>query len=133
MVQRWREYRERPCAGRYAGRAVGMCGRSAAASAITFAAAFGNAVRLRSYHPDVLRRDCRRTLDGGDELSLGAALTVGVVVELTGARVVDQPIVGIVPRARPGCGIEATIAGAELAGGAEPAEGAAIEAQHVPG
>src|SRR5256885_4086194 len=86
-----------------------------------------------SYRPAVCGRDGRRTLDRGNELRIGAALPVGVVVELTGRRVVDQTIVRIVSGARTRRGEKAAIARRELAGAAERVERRAIEAQHVPG
>src|SRR3954469_13104325 len=85
-----------------------------------------------SDHPDVWRNDGSRALNGCHELRIRAARTVRVVIELSARCVVDDAIVRIVCAGRPSAGKEARISGREVAGSANRAEGARVEAQGVP-
>src|SRR5207237_3296742 len=70
--------------------------------------------------PHIVRRNSWRGLERGDELRGSGARAIGVVIELPGARVVDEPVVGIVTAGRARRGIEARVAGGEVARGASP-------------
>src|SRR3954453_14871223 len=85
-----------------------------------------------SDYPDVGRRDGCATLYSCNELRIGAALSVGVVVELPGRGIEDDAIVGVVAAARAGGGVEACIARRKVSRAAERREGARVEAHRVP-
>src|SRR3954452_13471524 len=75
-----------------------------------------------SDHPDVARGDGGATVYGGNKLRIGAALSIGVVVELPGRCIEADAIVSIVSAARAGGGVEARIAGGEVSRAAERVE-----------
>src|SRR5438034_8292482 len=85
-----------------------------------------------SDHPDVWRHHGCGALYGCHELRIGAACAICVVIELSGGRVVDHAIVGIVARRCASGRIEPRIACTEPAGAAQSGERGGVEAQAVP-
>src|SRR3954468_20613114 len=85
-----------------------------------------------SDYPDVGRCDRRAALYRCNELRIGAALSIGVVVELAGRSIEDHAIVGIVAAARAGGGIEARIACRKVSRAAERRERTRVEAHRIP-
>src|SRR5207302_6784620 len=71
-------------------------------------------------------------LERGDELPIRATGAVGVVEEVARTRVVDDAVISIVPASCARGGIEAHIAAAELARGADLRKGAGVERDLVP-
>src|SRR3954464_10911659 len=85
-----------------------------------------------SDYPDVGRCDGCATLYSCNELRIGAALSIGVVVELPGRCIEDDTIVRIVAAACAGCRVEASIARSEMPRSAERGEGTRVEAHCIP-
>ena len=81
---------------------------------------------------NVARDERRRALQRGDELGRSGTIAIGVVVELPGARVVDDAIVRIVAARRAGSRIEAHVARREAAVGADVGEGRDVELDTIP-
>ena len=86
----------------------------------------------RAEDVEVARDEARRALQCGDELRDARAIAVGVVIELAGARVVDDAIIRIVAAARAGGGIEARVAHDEAAGAADGGERGHVELDAIP-
>src|SRR4051812_9274541 len=84
-----------------------------------------------SDHPDVGGGDGGAALHGCDQLRVGAALAVGVVVQLPGRGVEDHAIVRVMPTACAGCGIEARIARGKVSWSTERGERAGVKAHGI--
>src|SRR5438128_2163580 len=86
----------------------------------------------KSDHPDVGCVDGSSALHGGHELRVRSAGAIGVVVQVSGGRVVDEAIVGIVSCSRACRRIEASIACREMSRTADAGKRGTIEAQRIP-
>src|SRR4051812_38174851 len=79
--------------------------------------------KRHSDYPDVGRHDRCGALYGCHELGIGAAGAIRVVIQLSGTRVVNNAVVGIVAAGGACRRIEARITGGKVSGAAERGEG----------